>query len=62
MTNAVATAPEAAEPRGLGIQRRLVELGRIRLGEKGSRGEPKKLTKFRLTSASRPLLEAASRI
>jgi Recombination directionality factor-like len=51
-----------AEPGGLGVQKRLYESGRIRLGEKGSRGEPKKLTKFRLTSASRPLLEAAARI
>jgi hypothetical protein len=59
VTTAVA-AP--VEPRGLGIQRRLVELGRIRLGEKGSKGEPKRLSKFRLTSASRPLLEAARRV
>jgi len=42
------------------IQRRLVELGRIRLGEKGPKGEPKKLGTFRLTSASKPLLEAAA--
>jgi hypothetical protein len=46
----------------IGIQRRMTELGRIRLGEKGAKGEPKKLTKFRLTSASRPLLEAAARM
>jgi hypothetical protein len=44
------------------IQRRMMELGRIRLGEKGSRGEPKKLTTFRLTSASQELLEQAARL
>lgn len=46
----------------LGIQRRMTELGRIRLGDKGTKGEPRKITKFRLTSASRPLLEAAARM
>lgn len=46
----------------IGIQRRLQELGRIRLGDKGTKGQPQKLTKFRLTSASRPLLEAAARM
>lgn len=44
------------------LQRRLTELGRIRLGDKGARGEPKKLTKFRLTSASRSLLESAAQL
>jgi len=58
-----ATAPLAStETRGLAVQRRLVEIGRIRLGQKGTRGEPKKLEKFRLTSASRPVLEAAARL
>jgi recombination directionality factor gp3-like protein len=51
-----------ADGTALGIQRRFVEIGRIRLGEKGGRGEPKKLSKFRLTSASRAILEAAARI
>lgn len=46
----------------LGVQRRLVELGRIRLGDKGSKGEPRKLTSFRLTSASRHHLEAAAKV
>ena len=57
-------APALARPAtsGIAVQRRLVELGRIRLGEKGTKGEPKKLTKFRLTSASRPLLETAARL
>jgi hypothetical protein len=36
------------------------ELGRIRIGEKGDRGQPKKLETFRLTSPSRLLLEKAS--
>lgn len=49
-------------PSPLNIQRRLTELGRIRLGEKGSKGEPRKLNKFRLTSASRPLLEGVARV
>jgi len=44
----------------LDIQRRLVELGRIRLGEKGPKGEPKKLGTFRLTSYSKTLLDAAA--
>lgn len=47
---------------GINVQRRLTELGRIRLGDKGTKGQPQKLTKFRLTSASRPLLEAAARM
>lgn len=44
----------------LTIQRRMMELGRIRLGDKGPKGEPRKLTQFRLTSASLALLEAAA--
>src|SRR6266542_2482278 len=39
------------------IQRRLMQVGRVRLGEKGPKGEPKKLSTFRFTSASRSLLE-----
>lgn len=47
----------------LGIQRRMVELGRIRTGDRGGTNRaPRKLSNFRLTSASRPLLEAAARI
>jgi hypothetical protein len=46
--------------RPIDIQRRLTELGRIRLGEKGTRGEPKQLATFRLTSASSRLLEACA--
>lgn len=45
----------------IGVQRRLVELGRIRLGQKGNRGQPEKLETFRLTSASRAHLEAAAK-
>jgi Recombination directionality factor-like len=40
------------------IQRRMMELGRVRLGEKGSKGEPRKLTTLRFTSASKLLLDA----
>jgi hypothetical protein len=42
----------------LTLQRRMMELGRCRLGTKGTKGEPKKLDTFRWTSASRTLLEA----
>lgn len=42
------------------IPQRTPELGRIRLGEKGDRGQPVKLRTFRLTSHSKLLLEAAA--
>jgi hypothetical protein len=38
----------------------MVEAGRIRAGEKGAKGEPRKLTKWRLTSKDRVRLEAAA--
>lgn len=41
-------------------QYRLRELGRIRMGAKGDRGQPTKLKTWRLTSASRELLEAVA--
>jgi hypothetical protein len=44
----------------LDLQVRFRELGRIRAGEKGSKGEPRKLEHFRLTSASEPLLTQAA--
>lgn len=49
----------------LDIQRRMVEIGRIRTGEQvavGNSGKrrPAKLTTFRITSASRPMVEAAA--
>ncbi len=43
----------------LTMQRRMRELGRIRMGEKGDRGQPRKLETFRLTSANREYLDAA---
>lgn len=46
----------------LDVQRRLTELGRIRLGEKGPKGEPRRLSHFRLTSASKTLLDAAAKV
>lgn len=46
----------------VGLQRRFMELGRIRLGDRGPKGAPRKLTHFRLTSASRALLEAAASV
>lgn len=42
------------------IQRSLRELGRIRLGDKGPKGEPRKLKTFRLTSASRDYMDVAA--
>jgi hypothetical protein len=45
-----------------GVPQRTPELGRIRLGEKGDRGQPVKLKTFRLTSHSRALLEAAAKL
>jgi len=44
----------------LEVQRRAVEVGRIRAGEKGGRGEPRKLEKWRLTSKSEARLQAAA--
>ncbi len=44
----------------LELQRRLAEAGRIRLGEKGSRGEPRRLTKWRITSPDQDLVEQAA--
>lgn len=46
----------------LDIPQRPMELGRIRLGEKGNRGEPVRLKTFRLTSGSKERLEAAARL
>jgi hypothetical protein len=46
----------------LNLQKRARELGRIRLGQKGDRGQPQKLDRFRLTSASKPLLEKAAEL
>jgi len=42
----------------LEIQKRMMLLGRVRLGQKGPKGEPQKLDRFRFTSPSRALLEA----
>ena len=53
---------EAPQNQLLPLQQRVPELGRIRLGEKGTRGEPVRLKTFRLTSGSRPLLEAAAKL
>jgi hypothetical protein len=42
------------------LQHRQRELGRIRMGERGAKGQPVRLDKFRLTSPARHLLEAAA--
>lgn len=44
----------------LDLQHRQRELGRIRMGEKGNRGQPVRLETFRLTSSARHLLEEAA--
>ena len=40
------------------LQKRFMELGRFRMGEKGPKGEPRKRDTFRATTASRPLAQA----
>jgi hypothetical protein len=42
------------------IQRRMMTLGRVRMGEKSSSGAPKKLDTFRFTSASAELLASVA--
>lgn len=44
----------------LQIQRRMMELGRVRLGDKGAKGQPQRLETFRFTSASKLLLDAVA--
>lgn len=44
----------------IGVQRRFMQLGRVRLGEKGPKGEPRRLNTFRFTSASERLLRAVA--
>ncbi len=44
----------------LSLQRRMMELGRVRLGEKGPKGEPRKRDTFRFTTASQALATAVA--
>lgn len=44
----------------LDIQRRMRTLGKIRMGDKGGRGQPQRLTEFRITSPSRQLVLAVA--
>lgn len=44
------------------VQRRLAELGRVRMGEKGSRGEPTQRSTWRITSASERLLQQVAEV
>lgn len=46
----------------INLQRKLTEVGRIRLGAKSAKGAPTKLDKFRLTSKSRDALDAAAAV
>jgi|GEM_PF-3053420 hypothetical protein len=45
-----------------GVAPRLLEIGRIRMGSKGSKGEPKRLEHWRLTSAHLDSLNAAAKL
>lgn len=40
------------------LQRRHAQLGAIRLGDKGTKGQPQKLTRFRITSPNQRLVES----
>lgn len=44
------------------LQRRLVEVGRIRMGKKGDKGQPQKLDTWRLTSSDTARLEEAAKL
>lgn len=44
------------------LQRRHAELGRIRLGQKGAKGQPMKLDRFRFTSPNLALIEAVAEL
>lgn len=44
----------------LDVQRRFRELGRIRMGERGAKGQPVRLDTWRLTSGNRGLLDEAA--
>lgn len=46
----------------LNVQRRLVQVGRLRLGQKGPKGEPQKLDVWRATSASEELIEKIAEV
>lgn len=46
----------------LDLQRRFAEVGRIRAGAKGAKGQPQKLDAWRLTSGNRAALDAAANI
>jgi hypothetical protein len=46
----------------LNLQRKLTEVGRIRLGAKSGKGAPTKLETFRLTSKSKDAIEAAASV
>lgn len=46
----------------LALQKRARELGRIRIGQKGPKGQPQKLDRFRVTSYSKPLIEKVAEL
>ena len=46
----------------LALQKRARELGRIRIGQKGAKGQPQKLDRFRLTSPSKHVIEKVAEL
>lgn len=46
----------------IGLQRRLVEVGRIRMGEKNEKGNPTRLENWKLTSRDEVRLQAAAKV
>lgn len=46
----------------IGLQRRLVEVGRIRMGERNEKGHPTRLDTWKLTSRDQLRLQAAARV
>lgn len=46
----------------LDLQRRFAEVGRIRAGAKGAKGQPQRLDAWRLTSANQQALDAAAQL
>jgi hypothetical protein len=46
----------------LTLQKRARELGRIRIGQKGDRGQPQKLDRFRITSPAKHIIEKVAEL
>jgi len=46
----------------ISLQKSFRQLGEIRMGDKGAKGQPQRLTAFRLTSPDRSIMEAAAQL